>query len=54
MREKADEGHIETINCPNGMFRILTGLKIDIKEVERRYMRESDGKLCCTEMEDQV
>ena len=39
-------------NCPNWMFRLIKGLKIDCKEVEGgRCMRGSDGKLCFSEKE---
>ena len=38
--------------CPNGMFRLVKGLKTDSKDVEGgRCMRGSDGKLCFSEKE---
>ena len=38
--------------CPNGMFRLVKGLKTDSKEVEGgRCMRGSDGKQCFSEKE---
>ena len=40
----------ELKNCPNGMFRLVEGLKISSKEVEG-CMRGSDGKLCFNEKE---
>ena len=40
----------ELQNCPNGMFTLVKGLKIDSKEVER-CMRGSDEKLCFSEKE---
>ena len=52
MREMAEEALTELQNCPNGMFRLVRGLKSDSKEVEGiRCMRGSAGKLCFTEME---
>ena len=51
-REKAEEALTELQNCPYGIFRIVKGLKNDIKEVEGgRCMRGSDGKLCFSENE---
>ena len=48
MREKSDEVLTELQNCPNGMFRVVKGLKTDSKEVEDgRCLRGSDGKLLC-------
>ena len=41
MREKAEEVLTDKKNCPNGMFRLVIGLRTDSKEVEG----ESDGKL---------
>ena len=39
-------------NCPNGMFRLVKGLKMVSKEVEGgRCMSASDGKLCFSEKE---
>ena len=52
MREKAEEALTELQKCPNGMFRLVKGLKTDSKEVEgERCMRGSDGKLCFCEKE---
>ena len=52
MREKAEEALTELQNCPNGMLRLVKGLKTDSKEVEGgRCMRGSDGKLCFGEKE---
>ena len=34
MREKAEEAIAELQNCPNGIFRLVKGLKTDSKEVE--------------------
>ena len=52
MREKAEEALTAIHNCPNGMFRLVKGLKTDSKEVEGgRCMRGSDGKLCFKEKE---
>ena len=47
MREKAEEALTELQDCPNGMFRLVKGLKTDSKEVEGG----SDGKLCFSEKE---
>ena len=42
----------ELNNCPNGMFRLVRGLKAYGKEVEgSRCMRGSDGKLHFSEKE---
>ena len=44
MREKAEEALTELQNYPNGMFRLVKGLKTDSKEVEGgRCVRGSDG-----------
>ena len=52
MREKVEEALTELQNCPNWMFRLVKGLRIDSKEVEGgRCMRGSDGKLCFSEKE---
>ena len=52
MREKSDEVLIELQNRPNGMFRLVKGLKTDSKEVEGgKCLRRSDGKLCFNEKE---
>ena len=52
MREKAEEALNEFKKCPNGMFRLVKGLKTDSKEiVGGRCTRGSDGKLCLTEKE---
>ena len=46
MREKAEEALTELQNCPNGIIRLIKGLKSDSKEVEgRRCLRGSGGKL---------
>ena len=51
-REKAEEVLTEIQNCPNGMLRLVKGLRTDSKEVEGyRCMRESDGKRCFCEKE---
>ena len=34
MRKKAEEELTALKNCPNGMLRLVKGLKIDSKEVE--------------------
>ena len=47
MREKVVEALTELQNCPNGMFRLVIGLKTSSKEDEgERHIRGSDGKLC--------
>ena len=51
MREKVEETPTELQNCPNGMLRLVKGLKTDSKEVEGRCMRGSNGKLCFSEKE---
>ena len=49
-REKAEEALTELQNCPNGMFRLVNGLKTDSKEVDSgRCMSRCDGKLCFSE-----
>ena len=46
MREKAEEALSELQNCPNGMLRLVKGLKTDSKEVKGgRCMRGSYVKL---------
>ena len=48
MREKAEEVHTDLQNCPNGMLRLVKGLKIDSKEVKGgRCVRGNDGN-CVT------
>ena len=49
MNEKAEETLTEIKNYPNGMFRLVKGLKTDIEG--GRYMREGDGKLCFSQKE---
>ena len=50
MREKSEEALTELQNCPNGMFRLVKGLKTDCKEVEGgRCTRGSDEKMCFSE-----
>ena len=50
MREKAEEALTELTNCPNGMHRLVKGLKTDSKEDEGgRCMRGRYGKLCFSE-----
>ena len=49
MREKAEEALTELKNCPNGMLRLVKGLKTDGKEVEGG--RGSDGKPSFSEKE---
>ena len=44
-REKAVEVLAELQNCPNGMHRLVNGLKTDSKE----HDGGSDGKLCFSE-----
>ena len=52
MREKAEEALTELQNYPNGMLRLVKGLKTDSKEVDGgRCMRGSEGKLGFIEME---
>ena len=52
MREKAEVALTELQIFPNGMFRLVNGLKTDSKEVEGgRCMKGSDGKLCFSEKE---
>ena len=34
MREKTEEPRIELKNCPNGMFRLVKGLKTDSKNLK--------------------
>ena len=47
MNEKAEEALSESKNYPNSLFRLVTAIKIDSKEVEGgRCMRGSDGQLC--------
>ena len=45
MREKAEEALAELQYCPNGMFRLVKGLKTDSKEVEGG----SNGEHCFSE-----
>ena len=50
MREKAVEALTELKKCPNGMFRLVYGLRTDSKEVEGgKCMRGQDEKLCFSE-----
>ena len=50
MREKAEDTLTNLKKCPNGMFRLVRGLKTDSKEVDGgRFLRGSDGKLCFSE-----
>ena len=52
MREKAEEALTELRNFPNGMLRLVKGLKTDSNElVGGRCIRGSDGKLCFSEKE---
>ena len=52
MREKVEEALTVLKNGPNGMFRLVEGLRTDSKEVEGgRCMIGIDGKLCFTENE---
>ena len=52
VREKAEEVLSELQNCPNWMFGLVKGLKIDSKEVDGgRCMRGSNEKLCFSEKE---
>ena len=52
MRQKADEELTELNICPNGMFTLVEGLKIDINEVKEGIcMRGSDEKTCFIEKE---
>ena len=41
MRENAKEGSTLLRNCPNGMIRIVRGLKIDIKELKEEKVIKS-------------
>ena len=51
-RDKTEYELTELQNCPNGMFRLVRGLKTDSKEVEGgRCMRGRDGKPCFSEKE---
>ena len=45
MREKADEALTELQHCPNGVFRLVKGLKTDSKEFEGGSVE----KLCFSE-----
>ena len=52
MRMKAEEARTELNNSPNGMPRLVTGLKSDSNEFEGgRCISGSDGKLCINEKE---
>ena len=52
MREKAEWMLTELQNCPNGMLRLVKGMKTDSKDVEGGMcIRESDEKLCFSEKE---
>ena len=51
MREKAEEVLTELKIFPNGMFRLVKGLKTDSKEVEGGRCMRSDGNLCFSEKE---
>ena len=52
MREKAEDALTGLQNGSNGMFRQVSELKTDSKEVEGgRCMRGSVGKLCFSEKE---
>ena len=52
MREKAEEALTKLKKWPNGMLRLIKGLKTDSKEAEGgRCMRGSDGKLSLSEKE---
>ena len=52
LKEKAERVFTELKNCPNGMCRLVKGLKTDSKDIEGgRCMRGSDGKFCFSEKE---
>ena len=45
----------ELKNCPDGIFVLATGLKINSRELEvARCMKGSDGKLCFRQERDKV
>ena len=53
MREKAEEALTGLQDCPNGMFRLVKGLRTYSNDVEGgRCMRGSDGKLYFSEMQE--
>ena len=52
VKENTEDAFTRLQNCPNGMLRLVKGLKIYSKEVEGgRCMSVSDGKLCFSEKE---
>ena len=52
MRENDEQVLTELQNNPNGIFRLVIGLKTDSKAVvDGRCIRESDGKLCFSDNE---
>ena len=52
LREKAEAALTDLKHCPNWMFRLVKGLKIEFNDDEgKRYMRGSDSKLCFSEKE---
>ena len=52
MTDKTEKELTWSKNCPNGMSRLVKGLKTDSKEVEEgRCKRGSDGKLYLSEKE---
>ena len=47
MRERAEEALAELHDCPNGIFKLVKGLRVKSKDVEGgRCMKGSDEKLC--------
>ena len=52
MREQAEEVLTDLQNFPNGMFRLVIGLKTNSTEIEGgRCRRGCNGKLCLSERE---
>ena len=52
MIEKFEEALTDMKNCPNGLFRLVKGQKIDCKEGEGgRCISVSDGRQCFSEKE---
>ena len=52
MRERTEQALTEFRKCKIWMFELVTGLRIDGKEVdEEKCMRGSDGKQCFCEKE---
>ena len=52
MREKSEKGLTGLKNCQNGMFRLVSVLMIDSKDVEGgSCLKGIDGKVCFSEKE---